>query len=90
VLCRRLIESQLARPGRNQLKETHAMLSFRNLSFIAAAALAAAIGILVYDHDTTNAAAGGLTLARPSAMHVSFPRASTRADELAGINHEGF
>jgi hypothetical protein len=31
-----------------------------------------------------------LRLARPSAMHVSFPRASTRADELAGINHEGF
>jgi hypothetical protein len=64
------------------------MLSFRNLSFICAAALAAAIGI--YDHDTTNAAVGGLKLARPSAMHVSFPRASTRADELAGINHEGF
>jgi hypothetical protein len=75
---------------RFQLKETYAMLSFRNVSLIAAAMLAAVIGILVQDHDTTNAAAGGLTLARPSAMHVSFPRASTHADELAGANHEGF
>jgi hypothetical protein len=38
-------------------RRLYAMLSFRNLSFIAAAALAAAIGILVQAHHTPNATA---------------------------------
>ena len=73
-------------------EEGHAMLSFRNsMGFIAVAALAVAIGMLVHAHDTSNAAAGRLwTLARPSAAHVSSPRASTYADEVANANHEGF
>ena len=69
------------------------MLSFRNsMGFIAVAALVVAIGMLVHAHDTSNAAAGRLwTLARPSVRrHVSSPRASTYADEVANINHEGF
>jgi hypothetical protein len=44
--------------GPNQLKEAHAVLSFRNSTrFIAAAALAVAIGILVDAHNTSNASA---------------------------------
>jgi hemoglobin-like flavoprotein len=56
------------------------------------AALAAAIAILVHHLDTSTAAGDHLraAVARPSAYHVTSPRASTRADELAGVNHEGF
>jgi len=59
---------------------------------IAAAALAAAIAILAHHLDASTAAGEHLraALARPSSFHVTSPRASTRADELAGVNHEGF
>jgi hypothetical protein len=59
---------------------------------IAVAALAAAIAILVHHLDTSSAAGDHLraALAKQSPFHVTSPRASTRADELAGVNHEGF
>jgi hypothetical protein len=68
------------------------MLSFRNSTkLVGAAALIVAIAILLHAHDTSDATAGGLkTVARPPSVHVSSPRASTYADEVANINHEGF
>jgi hypothetical protein len=68
------------------------MVSFRNSMIIAAAALAAAIAVLVHHPDTSTAAGDHLraALARPSPFHVTSPRASTRAGEFVGVNHEGF
>jgi len=65
------------------------MLSFRNsMKLLGAAALIVAIAILLHAHETT---AGGLrTVARPASVHVFSPRASTYADDVANINHEGF
>ena len=78
------------------------MLSFRNsMSFIAAAALALAIGMLMHAHYTSNAsphyalARGspigdlhGVAVKAPPEYWV--PRASTYAAEVANANHEGF
>jgi hypothetical protein len=79
------------------------MLSFRNsMSLIAAAALAAAIGMLARDHYTSNAsphyalAAGGSPIGDLNGVAVKAPpeywflRASTYAAEVANTNHEGF
>ena len=70
------------------------MLSFGNLSFIAAAALAAAIGILAQTHHTRNATAYHAVAAVGSVQAVSPHEAdvhvSTYAAEVANINHEGF
>jgi hypothetical protein len=78
------------------------MLSFRNSMSIAAAALAVAIGLLVHTHHTSNATADNALAAVGSPIgdlngvavkappEYWFPRASTRADELAGSDHEGF
>jgi len=75
------------------------MLSFRNsTSFIAVAALAVAIGMLVHARQTPNAiphnafAAAGLPIdtVAVKALEYWFPRASTYADEVANANHEGF
>ena len=79
------------------------MLSFRNsMSFIAAAALALAIGMLMHAHYTSNAsphyalAAGGSPIGNLNGVAVKappeywFPRASTHAAEVANANHEGF
>ena len=68
------------------------MLSFRNsMKLLGAAALIVAIAILLHAHETTDEAAGGLrTVARPASVHVFSPRASTYADDVANINHEGF
>ncbi len=74
------------------MEGAHAMLSFRNsMKLIAAAALIVAIAILLHARDASHATAGGLkTVARPPSVHVFSPRASTYADEVANINHEGF
>jgi hypothetical protein len=70
------------------------MLSFGNLSFIAAAALAAAIGMLAQTHHTRNATAYHALGAVGSVQAVSPPEAnvhaSTYAAEVANINHKGF
>ena len=70
------------------------MLSFGNLSFIAAAAVAAAIGILAHTHQTRTATAYQTLAAVGSVNAVSRPatdiRVSTYAAEVANINHEGF
>ena len=79
------------------------MLSFRNsMTFIAAAALAVAIGMLVHVQHTSNASANAALVAVGSPIAdltgvaakappaYWFPRASTYADELAKTNHEGF
>ena len=79
------------------------MLSFRNsMSFIATAALAVAIGMLVHAHYTSKAspnyalAAGGSPIGDLNGVAVKAPpeywflRASTYAAEVANANHEGF
>jgi hypothetical protein len=79
------------------------MLSFRNsISFIAAAALAVAIGMLARAHYSSNAgpryalAAGGSPIGDLNGVAVKappeywFPRASAYAAEVANANHEGF
>jgi hypothetical protein len=67
------------------------MLSFRNSTkLIAAAAVAVAISMPVRARDTSAGDHVRAALARPSSFHVTSPRSSTRADELAGSNHEGF
>jgi hypothetical protein len=68
------------------------MLSFRkSMTLFVATALAITIGMAVRAHDTSNATASPLrALARPSLAHMSSPRASTYAAEVASINHEGF
>jgi hypothetical protein len=96
-----MIKFELGR-GRNQLKETHAMPSFRiPMSFVAAAALAAAIGAagtLVHAHLTSNVIAcsgpaiadlNGVAVKAVSPLQAA-ARGSTYADEVANTNHEGF
>jgi hypothetical protein len=79
------------------------MMPFRNsMGFIAVVALAVVIGMLAYASHTLNpradkaVAAVESTLVNLERVAVKpphehwFPRASTYADEVAHVNHEGF
>jgi hypothetical protein len=79
------------------------MLSFRNsVDFILVAALAVTIFMLVRAHQTSNASGvEALAAVESPVADVKrvgfktvpehwFPRASTYADEVAHVNHEGF
>jgi hypothetical protein len=77
------------------------MLSFRNsMGFIAVAALAVAIGMLMHSQQDSNRSAhvalavvgspvGDLKRIVVKAPEHWFPRASTYASEMANTNHEG-
>jgi hypothetical protein len=79
------------------------MMSFRNsMGLIAVVALAVVIGMLVYASHTLNPRAeNALAAVESTVVNVErvavklphehwFPRASTYADEVAHVNHEGF